>query len=248
MSVRANIDLAPIEARLARATEGPWAYEHCGEGLYCIGLTHPPVNGRIEDVYNEDRREYEEKPDVVEGVAELSRENAGDDARFIAHARTDVPDLLAELRRLVALHAERDEAERTHLSAYRGACARRERAEEERDALRAEVNMLRGVGCDELDGDDVRGPCGACLKCARRERDAALSLLSAAARGDLTWCETCGNRLALRSWRETSCDVCDQCFAEGVAEARAEGEPVDEDACPDLPYGAALRAAMYGVA
>jgi hypothetical protein len=35
----------------------------------------------------------------------------------------------------------------------------------ERDALRAEVEMLRGVGCNE-DGD---GPCGACLKCARAE-------------------------------------------------------------------------------
>ena len=32
------------------------------------------------------------------------------------------------------------------------------------NAARAEIDMLRGVGCDE-DGD---GPCGACLKCARR--------------------------------------------------------------------------------
>lgn len=46
-----------------------------------------------------------------------------------------------------------------------------EKIASERDALKAEVSMLRGVGCDELDGDDVRGPCGACLKCARRERD-----------------------------------------------------------------------------
>lgn len=54
--------------------------------------------------------------------------------------------------------------------------------------LEAEVGMLRGVGCDEADGtrqnvetgDDepeVRGPCGACLKCARRERDEARTLL-----------------------------------------------------------------------
>jgi hypothetical protein len=33
--------------------------------------------------------------------------------------------------------------------------------------LRGEVEMLRGVGCNE--GGD--GPCGACLKCARRDRD-----------------------------------------------------------------------------
>lgn len=37
------------------------------------------------------------------------------------------------------------------------------------DQKTAEVEMLRGVGCNE-DGD---GPCGACLKCARAERDAA---------------------------------------------------------------------------
>ena len=37
--------------------------------------------------------------------------------------------------------------------------------------LMAEVEMLRGVGCDE-DGD---GPCGVCIKCARRERDAVVT-------------------------------------------------------------------------
>jgi hypothetical protein len=46
-------------------------------------------------------------------------------------------------------------------------------AQRERDEARAEVEFLRGVGCNELDGTDVRGPCGACLKCARRERDEA---------------------------------------------------------------------------
>jgi hypothetical protein len=45
--------------------------------------------------------------------------------------------------------------------------ARAERAESERDWARSEIEMLRGVGCDE-DGD---GPCEACIKCARRERD-----------------------------------------------------------------------------
>ena len=48
----------------------------------------------------------------------------------------------------------------------------------ERDALRAEVDMLRGVGCDEVDGGEERGPCGACLKCARRERDALRCMLT----------------------------------------------------------------------
>jgi hypothetical protein len=48
--------------------------------------------------------------------------------------------------------------------------------EKERDQARAEIEFLRGVGCNELDGTDVRGPCGACLKCARRERDEARAL------------------------------------------------------------------------
>ena len=48
---------------------------------------------------------------------------------------------------------------------------------EERDWARAEVEMLRGVGCME-DGD---GPCGACRKCAYRRgaesmREAAAEL------------------------------------------------------------------------
>lgn len=41
--------------------------------------------------------------------------------------------------------------------------------------VRGEVDMLRGVGCLE-DGD---GPCGACLKCARRERDEIAAQLAA---------------------------------------------------------------------
>jgi hypothetical protein len=40
---------------------------------------------------------------------------------------------------------------------------------ENRDALRAEVEMLRGVGCME-DGD---GPCGACVKCLRADLEKA---------------------------------------------------------------------------
>lgn len=48
---------------------------------------------------------------------------------------------------------------------------------DERNMARAEVEMLRGVGCDE-DGD---GPCGACLKCARRERDELRAALEAIA-------------------------------------------------------------------
>ncbi len=40
----------------------------------------------------------------------------------------------------------------------------------ERDRLRAEVDMLRGVGCCEAKLDEPDdGPCGVCIKCARAE-------------------------------------------------------------------------------
>ena len=55
--------------------------------------------------------------------------------------------------------------------------ARLAAVEAERDQKTAEVETLRGVGCNE-DGD---GPCGACLKCARAERDRLKAALSTAA-------------------------------------------------------------------
>lgn len=104
------IDLDAIEARYARTTGGPWAYEHCGEGLYCVGLTEPPAVGLVEDVYDEERGEYAEKPDVVEFVAEFHGDDAADNARFTAAARTDVPALVAEVRRLRAIIEGRETA------------------------------------------------------------------------------------------------------------------------------------------
>lgn len=75
-------------------------------------------------------------------------------------------------RRAFAAEARAHDAEGTACDlagCLRNVEARAIRAEEEVKRLMAEVEMLRGVGCCE-DGD---GPCGACLKCARRERDEA---------------------------------------------------------------------------
>lgn len=49
------------------------------------------------------------------------------------------------------------------------------------ELLRAEVEMLRGVGCREVDGGELRGPCGVCLKCKRYEgaRELRLKLVAA---------------------------------------------------------------------
>jgi hypothetical protein len=46
-------------------------------------------------------------------------------------------------------------------------CETCERYESKLDALRAEVEMLRGVGCREAKaGEPESGPCGVCIKCA----------------------------------------------------------------------------------
>lgn len=112
----------------------------------------------------------------------------------------------------------------------------------ERDTLRAEVGMLRGVGCDELDGAEVRGPCGACLKCARMERDEARRLLATAARGELPRCD-CGNVGMRYAATKPSASVCDECHAADVSRGWVK---TVGDGWPDLPHAAALRAAIGG--
>lgn len=90
-------------------------------------------------------------------------------AHFVCHS---CPDESAQLREELRLaHAFHDIAAKER-DLERVRC---NRVEQERDAARAEVEMLRGVGCGELrEGAEVAdGPCGACLKCARRERDEA---------------------------------------------------------------------------
>lgn len=97
------LDLAPIEARLEHVTDGPWAYEAGGEDSWCFGLVDPPMTGEIEDEYDEKTSTFAEKPMVVDGVGEVRDRY---DAAFVAHARTDVPALVAEVKRLRALVTE----------------------------------------------------------------------------------------------------------------------------------------------
>ena len=61
----------------------------------------------------------------------------------------------------------------TRSEARQKAIAGMEQLQEERDALQAEVSVLRGVDC-EADGD---GPCGVCIKCLCKDRDALLEAL-----------------------------------------------------------------------
>jgi hypothetical protein len=72
------LDLEPIKKRLAVATEGPWRLS----GGYVWTLD---ANGRIHNTINSDGYEGEIHPN---------------DGEFIAHAREDVPTLIAEVERL----------------------------------------------------------------------------------------------------------------------------------------------------
>jgi hypothetical protein len=94
--------------------------------------------------------------------------------------------------KIAELERERDEAvrERDELRLACDGCADSEHktgrahyddcpvgvAVRERDEARAEVEMLRGVGCRETKADEPEsGPCGVCLKCAE-ERGAEWAL------------------------------------------------------------------------
>lgn len=76
-----ELDLEAIEARANAATEGPWHGEHDEFG--CV------QQGNYGWVAPGAGPEYD-----------VDSDRGHADAEFIAHARTDVPDLLAELKRL----------------------------------------------------------------------------------------------------------------------------------------------------
>lgn len=85
----APLDLAAITARTNAASPGPWAARDLG------GMQWSITPARMTDEY-----------DNLGGI------DSGDDAQFIAQARSDVPELIAEVRRLrevlteVAKHQE----------------------------------------------------------------------------------------------------------------------------------------------
>jgi hypothetical protein len=76
-------DLKAIAARAAAATEGPWRSSDLGP---CDGMQINTMAKKFQD------------PDwcIVSDGGEMSEENS----EFIAHARTDVPALLEEVKRL----------------------------------------------------------------------------------------------------------------------------------------------------
>src|SRR5690625_626225 len=92
--------LADIRERATAATEGPWRshdFGHAGEEEPSSIVVH---TGKFD---HSDLLTY----DTETAVAWMPRwdRQESDNATFIAHARTDVPDLLAEVKRLTAENA-----------------------------------------------------------------------------------------------------------------------------------------------
>ena len=99
-------ELDAIKARVEKATEGPWCWENCGEkgndlivGIALHVGSDEPCRGQVPpDSYDEHRHEYVDA--VARKSALLSEMATSFDAAFIAHARADIPALIAEVERL----------------------------------------------------------------------------------------------------------------------------------------------------
>jgi hypothetical protein len=156
-----------------KATSGPWISHHYGPSDCRVRLD---IVGHNEPVIFLDDRAYD--PQTIGGCG-ANVQNADDDARFIAHARTSTPDLAARVLVLVKMVREREESsaldelrsdrakledvvEAMHVAwpddrEFRGSLAEWIMAlGKERDALRAEVaelrpdtNAWRGSGMNE---------------------------------------------------------------------------------------------------
>ena len=97
-----KLDLDAIEARCNAATPGPWAA--CPYGIYIFAADGSMI---ADDGHNEDDPAFEGKNMVcqIRGAGAINsghrkRRSQADNIDFIAHARTDVPALIACIREL----------------------------------------------------------------------------------------------------------------------------------------------------
>lgn len=129
-----TLDLPAIRARAEAATPGPW---------YALP---DPAPSRVDHGYRLVATTTRAAADNVYGLRDamgypgLTKLDSDSDADFIAHAREDVPALLAEVERL-SRNLELASAECCDLSAYRQLV--REEHPAEVAALTAEVERLR---------------------------------------------------------------------------------------------------------
>lgn len=97
----AQEQLNEIQKRLDAATDGPWSVEYESEECppfkpYAHAIHGPTMQGVLESQVSDDyKAQYGHQMDEVAGVADA-------DAELIAHAPTDLADLLAEVHRLRA--------------------------------------------------------------------------------------------------------------------------------------------------
>lgn len=132
-----GLDLAAIEARANAATRGPWGVEQSPNDLYSALVVGTALD-----------------PGAPELAACLTRA----DAEFIAAARTDVPQLVAEVRRLESALANANAVAADRIADRDKICrdlmAERDEAREEAKQLRAAVDRVQWLTKD-TDGDDL---------------------------------------------------------------------------------------------
>lgn len=135
------IDLDAIEARCAAATPGPW--RQCGadrKGCACGMVWSEPADFVVA------QGEEGERAGTVCGF-DVDDETISANMRFVAHAREDVPALLAEVRRLTPNH-----------EAHGQALALVARLVEEHNSLAAERDaafqraVTLALGCNDFSG------------------------------------------------------------------------------------------------
>ena len=101
MSDQSEADLTEIEARANAATEGPWYWRNSDINVYLLGARSRAVMAFKRMGMQSAQPEFRDDDGLLHGVQKRSIYDFAD-ADFIAHARTDVADLLAEVKRLRA--------------------------------------------------------------------------------------------------------------------------------------------------
>jgi len=187
-----GLDLAAIRARCEAATPGPWAREEYEDGDQGEGPTgvYPGSRGPIVEGRTIVRYYQPKGPEDGDGVEELAEAYCNHDAAFIAHARTDVPALLARVEELTARLAAPAEMESADALAVRMVVdlddhEDKEKAVAARDAQwAARLAAAEAALCDVLRG--LREALGAVefvelvsfAAKVRKERDAAQAELA----------------------------------------------------------------------
>jgi hypothetical protein len=120
-----DLDLDAIQARVDAATDGPWEVDY-DEGWCFIDLEHPDCKYPDEMLlwrkpYDDGEEDHEHRLSSANHVLTASGRVTGNydwdaggiletvDVEFIAHARTDIPALIAEVKALRGKVAEVEE-------------------------------------------------------------------------------------------------------------------------------------------